>query len=171
MVRSSPSGPAEEGVQGNCFNFLFHYTPAATTSIQYAERKTERRRTSDSNSVTRAPAVYSQAEKNQRQNQPSLSPSKLAPLTPERAGRSKAPSSQTPGRGCVHSGTASIPSKVVGVRPSVWRWRYVWFLPLARVWWRLRGARGEGALAGVSVDRALLLVRALISSHTFEPSF
>jgi hypothetical protein len=72
MVHSSPSGPAEEGVQHNCFNFLFHYTPAATTSIQYSERKTERRQTSYSNSVTHAPAVYSQAEKNQRP-EPTLS--------------------------------------------------------------------------------------------------
>jgi hypothetical protein len=72
MVHSSTSGPAEEGVQHNCFNFLFHYTPAATTSIQYSERKTERRQTSYSNSVTHAPAVYSQAEKNQRP-EPTLS--------------------------------------------------------------------------------------------------
>jgi 8-oxo-dGTP diphosphatase len=31
--------------------------------------------------------------------------------------------------------------------------------PLARVWWRLRRARHEGALVAVTVDRALLLVR------------
>ena len=31
--------------------------------------------------------------------------------------------------------------------------------PLARVWWRLRGARHEGAVVAVYVDRALLLVR------------
>jgi len=40
--------------------------------------------------------------------------------------------------------------------------------PLARVWWRLRGARPEGALVAVYVDRALLLLR---SSYRVEWTF
>ena len=40
--------------------------------------------------------------------------------------------------------------------------------PLARIWWRLRGASHEGALVAVTVDRALLLVR---SSYRAEWNF
>jgi 8-oxo-dGTP diphosphatase len=49
-------------------------------------------------------------------------------------------------------------------------WRLVFCLgfPLARVWWRLRGGRPEGALVAVYVDRALLLVR---SSYQVEWNF
>ncbi len=54
-----------------------------------------------------------------------------------------------------------------GPRPLDAAWRLVFRLgfPLARVWWRLRGARPEGALVAVYVDRALLLVR---SSYQVE---
>ena len=49
-------------------------------------------------------------------------------------------------------------------------WRLVFCLgfPLARVWWRLRGARPEGALVAIYVDRALLLLR---SSYQVEWNF
>ena len=57
-----------------------------------------------------------------------------------------------------------------GPRPLDAAWRLVFRLgfPVARVWWRLRGARPEGALVAVYVDRALLLVR---SSYQVEWSF
>ena len=43
-----------------------------------------------------------------------------------------------------------------GPRPLDAAWRLVFRLgfPLARVWWRLRGARPEGALVAIYVDRA-----------------
>jgi 8-oxo-dGTP diphosphatase len=49
-------------------------------------------------------------------------------------------------------------------------WRLVFRLgfPLARVWWRLRRPRHEGALVAVHVGRALLLVR---SSYRVEWNF
>ena len=55
-------------------------------------------------------------------------------------------------------------------RPLDAAWRLVYRLgfPLARVWWRLRSARREGALVAVYVDRALLLVR---SSYQVEWNF
>jgi 8-oxo-dGTP diphosphatase len=40
--------------------------------------------------------------------------------------------------------------------------------PLARIWWRLRRARHEGALVAIYVDQALLLVR---SSYRVEWNF
>jgi 8-oxo-dGTP diphosphatase len=57
-----------------------------------------------------------------------------------------------------------------GPRPLDAAWRLVFRLgfPFARVWWRLRGARGEGALVAVYVERALLLVR---SSYHAEWNF
>jgi 8-oxo-dGTP diphosphatase len=59
---------------------------------------------------------------------------------------------------------------VSGPRPLDAAWRLVFRLgfPLARAWWRLRGARPEGALVAVYVDRALLLVR---SSYQVEWNF
>ncbi len=57
-----------------------------------------------------------------------------------------------------------------GPQPLDVAWRLVFRLgfPVARVWWRLRGARPEGALVAVYVDRALLLVR---SSYQVEWNF
>jgi 8-oxo-dGTP diphosphatase len=49
-----------------------------------------------------------------------------------------------------------------------WRLAYRLGFPLARIWWRLRRARHEGALVAVTVDRALLLVR---SSYRVEWNF
>jgi 8-oxo-dGTP diphosphatase len=57
-----------------------------------------------------------------------------------------------------------------GPRPLDTAWRLAFRLgfPVARVGWRLRGARPEGALVAVYVDRALLLVR---SSYQVEWNF
>jgi 8-oxo-dGTP diphosphatase len=57
-----------------------------------------------------------------------------------------------------------------GPRPLDAAWRLVFRLgfPLARVWWRLRRGRHEGALVAVHVGRALLLVR---SSYRVEWNF
>ena len=49
-----------------------------------------------------------------------------------------------------------------------WQLAFRLGLPLARVWWRLRGARREGALVAVYVDQALLIVR---SSYLKEWNF
>ena len=59
---------------------------------------------------------------------------------------------------------------MAGPRPLDAAWRLVFRLgfPVARVWWRLRGARPEGALVAVYVDRALLLLR---SSYQVEWNF
>jgi len=51
---------------------------------------------------------------------------------------------------------------------GAWRIAYRLGFPLARIWWRLRRARHEGALVAVYVDRALLLVR---SSYRVEWNF
>jgi hypothetical protein len=51
---------------------------------------------------------------------------------------------------------------------AVWRLAFRLGFPLARVWWRQRGARPEGALVAVCVDRDLLLVR---SSYQVEWNF
>jgi 8-oxo-dGTP diphosphatase len=48
---------------------------------------------------------------------------------------------------------------------AVWRLVFRLGFPFARVWWRLRGGRPEGALVAVYVDRSLLLVR---SSYQVE---
>jgi 8-oxo-dGTP diphosphatase len=52
---------------------------------------------------------------------------------------------------------------VSGPRPLDAAWRLVFRLgfPLARVWWRLGGVRGERALVAVYVEQSLLLVRSL----------
>src|SRR5579871_1752875 len=42
---------------------------------------------------------------------------------------------------------------------AAWRTAYRIGFPLARIWWRLRGQRHEGALVAVYVGQALLLVR------------
>ncbi len=55
-----------------------------------------------------------------------------------------------------------------GPLDAFWRTAYRLGFPLARVWWRLRGERHEGALVAVYVDRALLLVR---SSYRAEWNF
>jgi 8-oxo-dGTP diphosphatase len=59
---------------------------------------------------------------------------------------------------------------VSGSRPLDAAWQLVFRLgfPVARALWRLRGARPEGALVPVYVDRALLLVR---SSYQVEWNF
>jgi 8-oxo-dGTP diphosphatase len=51
---------------------------------------------------------------------------------------------------------------------AAWRLAFRLGFPVARVWWRLRGARPEGALVAVYVDRAILLVR---SSYQVEWNF
>src|SRR5271166_2499499 len=51
---------------------------------------------------------------------------------------------------------------------AAWRLVFRFGFPLACVWWRLRGARREGALVAVYIDRALLLVR---SSYRVEWNF
>jgi 8-oxo-dGTP diphosphatase len=51
---------------------------------------------------------------------------------------------------------------------AAWRMAFRLGFPLARIWWRLWGARNEGALVAVYVDRALLL---LWSSYRAEWSF
>ena len=51
---------------------------------------------------------------------------------------------------------------------AAWRLAFRLGFSLARVWWRLRGARGEGALVAVYVGRALLLLR---SSYQAEWNF
>ena len=55
-----------------------------------------------------------------------------------------------------------------GLLDPAWRMAFRLGFPLARVWWRLRRARHEGALVAVHVDRALLLVR---SSYRAEWNF
>jgi 8-oxo-dGTP diphosphatase len=55
-----------------------------------------------------------------------------------------------------------------GPLDAAWRLAFCLGFPLARVWWRLRRARHEGALVAVYVDRALLLVR---SSYRVEWNF
>jgi len=49
-----------------------------------------------------------------------------------------------------------------------WRIAFRLGFPLARIWWRLRRERHEGALVAVYIDRALLLVR---SSYRVEWNF
>ncbi|PPQ27869.1 NUDIX hydrolase [Rhodopila globiformis] len=54
---------------------------------------------------------------------------------------------------------------ITGARPptfvdTVWQLVYRCIFPLARTWWRLSGARHEGALVAVHVGDAVLLVRA-----------
>ena len=51
---------------------------------------------------------------------------------------------------------------------AAWRLAFRLGFPVARVWWRLRRARHEGALVAVYVGRALLLVR---SSYRVEWGF
>ena len=51
---------------------------------------------------------------------------------------------------------------------ATWRLAFRLGFPVARVWSRLRGARSEGALVAVYVNRALLLVR---SSYQVEWNF
>ena len=51
---------------------------------------------------------------------------------------------------------------------AAWRIAFRLGFPLARIWWRLRRERHEGALVAVYVDRALLLVR---SSYRVEWNF
>ena len=51
---------------------------------------------------------------------------------------------------------------------AAWQLAFRLGFPLARVWWRLRGARREGALVAVYVDQALLIVR---SSYLKEWNF
>ena len=46
-----------------------------------------------------------------------------------------------------------------GALDAVWRTAYRLGFPLARLWWRLRRQRHEGALVAVHVGPALLLVR------------
>jgi len=55
-----------------------------------------------------------------------------------------------------------------GPLDAAWRLAFRLGFPLARVWWRLRRARHEGALVAVYVGRALLLVR---SSYRVEWNF
>lgn len=57
-----------------------------------------------------------------------------------------------------------------GFKPldAFWRTAFRLGFPLARVWWRLRRDRHEGALVAVYVDRGLLLVR---SSYRTEWNF
>jgi 8-oxo-dGTP pyrophosphatase MutT (NUDIX family) len=45
------------------------------------------------------------------------------------------------------------------IRNAAWRTAYRLGFPLARIWWRLRRQRHEGALVAVHVGQALLLVR------------
>jgi 8-oxo-dGTP diphosphatase len=45
------------------------------------------------------------------------------------------------------------------IRAAAWRTAYRLGFPLARIWWRLRRQRHEGALVAVHVGQALLLVR------------
>jgi 8-oxo-dGTP pyrophosphatase MutT (NUDIX family) len=42
---------------------------------------------------------------------------------------------------------------------AFWRIAYYLGFPLARIWWRLRRQRHEGALVAIHIDRSLLLVR------------
>src|ERR1700752_3516829 len=45
------------------------------------------------------------------------------------------------------------------IRDAAWQTAYRLGFPLARIWWRLRRQRHEGALVAVHVGPALLLVR------------
>jgi 8-oxo-dGTP diphosphatase len=54
------------------------------------------------------------------------------------------------------------------VRDAAWQIVFRLGFPLARVWWRLRRQRHEGALVAIRVGRALLLVR---SSYRTEWNF
>ncbi len=51
---------------------------------------------------------------------------------------------------------------------AFWRTAYRFGFPLARIWWRLKRAKHEGALVAIYVDRALLLLR---SSYRAEWNF
>lgn len=51
---------------------------------------------------------------------------------------------------------------------AAWRTAYRFGFPLARIWWRLRRKRHEGALVAVYVGQALLLLR---SSYRIEWNF
>ena len=51
---------------------------------------------------------------------------------------------------------------------AAWRTAFRLGFPLARIWWRLRRQRHEGALVAIYVGRALLLVR---SSYRIEWNF
>ena len=50
-------------------------------------------------------------------------------------------------------------ARLSGVLDAAWRTAYQLGFPLARLWWRLRRQRHEGALIAVHVGPALLLVR------------
>jgi 8-oxo-dGTP diphosphatase len=69
----------------------------------------------------------------------------------------------------IRSGEQMEPT-MSSTRPVDVAWQLAFRLgfPLARVWWRLRGARREGALVAVYVDQALLIVR---SSYLKEWNF
>ena len=56
------------------------------------------------------------------------------------------------------------PQPSLALLDAAWRIAFRLGFPLARIWWRLRRARHEGALVAVYVDRALLLVRSPIGS-------
>ena len=60
------------------------------------------------------------------------------------------------------------PETPLALLDAAWRIAFRLGFPLARIWWRLRRARHEGALVAVYVDRALLLVR---SSYRVEWNF
>ena len=45
------------------------------------------------------------------------------------------------------------------IRDAAWQTAYRLGFPLARIWWRLRRQRHEGALVAVHIGPALLLVR------------
>lgn len=64
------------------------------------------------------------------------------------------------------SGIGRHPSP--SVQDRFWRAAYRFGFPLARLWWRLRRSRHEGALVAVRVGPALLLVR---SSYRREWNF
>jgi 8-oxo-dGTP diphosphatase len=64
--------------------------------------------------------------------------------------------------------TAMMDKGQSGHLDAAWRLAFRLGFPLARVWWRLRGARPEGALVAVYVDQALLLLR---SSYQVEWNF
>jgi len=51
------------------------------------------------------------------------------------------------------------PAKPSAFADAIWRSMYRVGFPLARIWWRLRGQRHEGALVAVHIDKSLLLVR------------
>jgi 8-oxo-dGTP diphosphatase len=53
------------------------------------------------------------------------------------------------------AGGAKLPTFV----DAIWRIAYRLGFPLARVWWRLRRQRHEGALVAIHIDRSLLVLR------------